>query len=216
MSAAVAGGKRYRSYRKPVAHRRRHRQDILPSRCRYPHRHRASDLGLPDRAETDAARHHAASDRQLQRRHRADPAAGPVQPRRWRKRTFSISAQNFIRPALASVQGAAVTSPYGGKVRQVQIDLDPQALQADHLSAEDLENALAAQNQIIPAGTIKVGQFEYNVKLNNSPSVIDRAQQPADQAGERRDHLFPRCRPCATTARRPRPISCAWTAGAAC
>ena len=81
--------------------------------------------------------------------------------------------QNFIRPALASVQGAAVTSPYGGRVRQVQIDLDPRSLQADHLSAEDLENALAAQNQIIPAGTIKMGQFEYNVKLNNSPSVID-------------------------------------------
>ena len=59
-------------------------------------------------------------------------------------------------------------------MRQIQIDLDPQALQADHLSAQDLENALAAQNQIIPAGTIKVGQFEYNVKLNNSPSVIDQ------------------------------------------
>ena len=81
--------------------------------------------------------------------------------------------QNFIRPALASVQGAAITSPYGGRVRQIQIDLDPQALQADNLSAQDLENALAAQNQIIPAGTIKVGQFEYNVKLNNSPSVVD-------------------------------------------
>ena len=82
--------------------------------------------------------------------------------------------QNFIRPALASVQGAAVTSPYGGRVRQVQIDLDPQALQADHLSAEDLENALAAQDQVIPAGTIKMGQFEYNVRLNNSPSVVDQ------------------------------------------
>jgi len=81
--------------------------------------------------------------------------------------------QNFIRPSLASVQGAAVTSPYGGRVRQVQIDVDPQALQADHLSAQDLENALAAQNQIIPAGTIKVGGFEYNVKLNDTPSVID-------------------------------------------
>jgi multidrug efflux pump subunit AcrB len=81
--------------------------------------------------------------------------------------------QNFIRPALASVQGAAVPSPYGGKERQIQIDLDPQALQANHLSAQDLENALAAQNQIIPAGTIKVGTFEYNVKLNNSPAVID-------------------------------------------
>ena len=71
------------------------------------------------------------------------------------------------------MQGAAIPSPYGGKERQIQIDLDPQALQADGLSAQDLENALAAQNQIIPAGTIKVGSFEYNVKLNNSPSVVD-------------------------------------------
>ena len=81
--------------------------------------------------------------------------------------------QNFIRPSLASVPGSAIPSPYGGKERQIQIDLDPSALQAHNLSAEDLENALAAQNQIIPAGTIKVGKFEYNVKLNNSPSVID-------------------------------------------
>ncbi len=80
--------------------------------------------------------------------------------------------QNFIRPSLASVPGSAIPSPYGGKERQIQIDLDPQKLAADNLSGEDLENALAAQNQIIPAGTIKVGQFEYNVKLNNSPSVI--------------------------------------------
>jgi multidrug efflux pump subunit AcrB len=81
--------------------------------------------------------------------------------------------QNFIRPALASVAGAAVPSPYGGKERQIQIDLDPQKAQALGLSAQDLETALAAQNQIIPAGTIKMGQFEYNVKLNNSPSVVD-------------------------------------------
>src|SRR5580658_8238013 len=85
--------------------------------------------------------------------------------------------QNFIRPALASVQGAAVTSPYGGRVRQIQIDLDPAKLQANNLSAEDVGNALAAQNQIIPAGTIKVGQFEYNVSLNNSPSVINELNQ---------------------------------------
>ena len=81
--------------------------------------------------------------------------------------------QNFIRPSLASVAGAAIPSPYGGRERQIQIDVDPQKLQADDLSAQDLETALAAQNQIVPAGTIKVGQFEYNVKLNNSPSVID-------------------------------------------
>src|ERR1700759_2686551 len=81
--------------------------------------------------------------------------------------------QNFIRPSLASVAGAAIPSPYGGRERQIQIDVDPQALQANSLSAEDLENALAAQNQIIPAGTIKVGTFEHNVKLNNSPSLLD-------------------------------------------
>jgi multidrug efflux pump subunit AcrB len=81
--------------------------------------------------------------------------------------------QNFIRPSLATVQGSAVPSPYGGKERQIQIDLDPQALQAKGLSAEDVENAVAAQNQIIPAGTTKIGQFEYNVKLNDSPETVD-------------------------------------------
>jgi len=82
--------------------------------------------------------------------------------------------QNFIRPALASVQGAAIPSPYGGKERQIQIDLDPGALQARHLSASDVGAALAAQNQIVPAGTTKIGQYEYNVRLNNSPEVVER------------------------------------------
>ena len=81
--------------------------------------------------------------------------------------------QNFIRPSLASVQGAAIPSPYGGRERQIQIDVDPQALSAHNLSANDLGNSLANQNLIIPAGTIKVGAFEYNVKLNNSPDLAD-------------------------------------------
>jgi multidrug efflux pump subunit AcrB len=82
--------------------------------------------------------------------------------------------QNFIRPSLASVQGAAIPSPYGGKERQIQIDLDSAALQARHLSAADVGAALAAQNQIVPAGTTKIGQFEYNIRLNNSPEVVDQ------------------------------------------
>ena len=82
--------------------------------------------------------------------------------------------QNFIRPTLASVQGAAIPSPYGGKERQIQIDLDPAALEARHLSAADVGAALAAQNQIVPAGTTKIGQYEYNVRLNNSPEVVDQ------------------------------------------
>jgi multidrug efflux pump subunit AcrB len=83
------------------------------------------------------------------------------------------TAQNFIRPALATVPGAATPSPYGGKVRQIQIDLDPQALQSKGLSAQDVENAIAAQNLIIPAGTVKIGQFEYDVRLNDSPEAFD-------------------------------------------
>jgi multidrug efflux pump subunit AcrB len=80
--------------------------------------------------------------------------------------------QNFIRPQLATVPGTSIPSPYGGKVRQIQIDVNPQALQSKHLSAQDVENAIAAQNQIIPVGTQKIGRFEYSVKLNNSPDAF--------------------------------------------
>ena len=83
------------------------------------------------------------------------------------------TAQNFIRPALATVPGAATPSPYGGKVRQIQIDLNPQALQAKGLSAQDVETAISNQNLIIPAGTAKIGEFEYDVQLNNSPEAFD-------------------------------------------
>ncbi|MCA7999133.1 efflux RND transporter permease subunit [Burkholderia metallica] len=83
-------------------------------------------------------------------------------------------ATNVIRPQLLSVAGVAIPSPYGGKVRQVQIDLDPQALQAKGLSAQDVATALAQQNQIIPAGTQKIGGFEYNIRLNDSPLTIDQ------------------------------------------
>jgi multidrug efflux pump subunit AcrB len=82
------------------------------------------------------------------------------------------TGQNFIRPALATVQGAAIPSPYGGKERQIQVDIDPVALQAKGLSAQDVENAIAAQNQIVPAGTTKIGLYEWNVKLNNSPEDV--------------------------------------------
>src|SRR5580693_4365530 len=81
-------------------------------------------------------------------------------------------AQNFIRPQLATVAGAAIPSPYGGKVRQVQVDLDMTALQSLGLSPQDVVNAISAQNLILPAGTEKIGKFEYTVELNASPKVI--------------------------------------------
>jgi CzcA family heavy metal efflux pump len=78
-----------------------------------------------------------------------------------------------VRTPLVNVPGAAVPFPYGGKQRQVQIDLDPAAMQARGLSGQDVANALAAQNLIIPVGTQKVGEYEYTLQLNSAPSAIE-------------------------------------------
>jgi CzcA family heavy metal efflux pump len=78
----------------------------------------------------------------------------------------------YIRTGLATVQGASVPFPYGGRQRQVQVDLDPAALRARNLSPQDVTSAIGAQNLILPAGTQKIGGTEYNVKLNASPRVI--------------------------------------------
>jgi multidrug efflux pump subunit AcrB len=80
---------------------------------------------------------------------------------------------NQLRTPLITVPGAAIPYPYGGKMRQIQIDLDPQALQSRGLSGQDVANALAAQNLITPAGTQKIGTFEYNIQLNNSPLKME-------------------------------------------
>jgi multidrug efflux pump subunit AcrB len=82
-------------------------------------------------------------------------------------------AMNSVRVGLGTVQGAALPYPYGGRQRQVQADLDSQALRANGLSAMDVSNAIAAQNLIIPAGTQKIGDFEYFVKLNSGTKTAD-------------------------------------------
>src|ERR1700754_1581831 len=76
---------------------------------------------------------------------------------------------NQLRTPLGTVPGAAIPYPFGGKQRQVQIDLNSTALQARGLSGQDVANTLAAQNLITPVGTQKIGGFEYNIQLNNSP-----------------------------------------------
>jgi len=81
--------------------------------------------------------------------------------------------QNFIRPQLSSVAGTAIPSPYGGKILQVQVDIDQQKLEAYGLSAEDVVNAIGQQNIVTPVGTEKVGDFEYTVSLNGSPTRLD-------------------------------------------
>jgi len=80
--------------------------------------------------------------------------------------------QNFIRPQLATVAGAAIPSPYGGKVRQIQVDIDQHKLLSYGLSAQDVVDALAAQNLITPVGTAKIGKFEEIVSLNDAPKEI--------------------------------------------
>jgi CzcA family heavy metal efflux pump len=82
--------------------------------------------------------------------------------------------QNFIRPQLATVNGAALPSPYGGKILQAQVDLDQQAMQSHHVSADDIVNAISAENLVLPAGTQKIGKFEWNVSLNASPTLLDQ------------------------------------------
>src|ERR1700732_474623 len=81
--------------------------------------------------------------------------------------------QNFIRTPLATVQGAAVSYPFGGKNRAVMVDLNPDELYAKQLSPLDVSNALNLQNLILPAGTAKMAQTEYQIKVNSSPLVLD-------------------------------------------
>jgi multidrug efflux pump subunit AcrB len=82
-------------------------------------------------------------------------------------------ATNFIRSQLATVPGAAVPWPYGGKQRQVVIDLRMAALQAQGLAPTDVVNAVGSQNLILPGGSSKIGNFEYDVQLNSSPKKVD-------------------------------------------
>ncbi|HKM89607.1 MAG TPA: efflux RND transporter permease subunit [Candidatus Acidoferrales bacterium] len=81
-------------------------------------------------------------------------------------------AVNFVRTRLITVPGAAVPWAYGGKQRQVQVDLDFPSLQAKGLSPQDVVNAISDQNLILPAGTSKIGTFEYNVEMNGSPRTV--------------------------------------------
>src|SRR6266851_2004098 len=80
---------------------------------------------------------------------------------------------NFIRTQLATVQGAAVPLPFGGKVRQIMVDIDSRALQARGLSPIDVVNAVNAQNLILPGGTAKIGTLEYNVNMNGSTQTVE-------------------------------------------
>ncbi len=89
------------------------------------------------------------------------------------EQSLSDLALNTVRTRLVTVPGAAIPYPYGGKTRQIQIDMDPSALQARGLSAQDLGNALATQNLITPIGTQKIDSFEYTLQLNNAATLVN-------------------------------------------
>jgi CzcA family heavy metal efflux pump len=80
---------------------------------------------------------------------------------------------NFIRTQLFAVQGATVPTPFGGRPRQINVDLDPVKLTAQGLSPKDVSDAIGLQNLILPAGSMKMGEREYNVRLNSSPEILD-------------------------------------------
>jgi multidrug efflux pump subunit AcrB len=80
---------------------------------------------------------------------------------------------SFIRTQLVSIQGASVPVPYGGKLRVVNVDIDPDALYTRGLSPQDVSNAIIAQNVILPAGTAKIGKREYDIAMNGSPVILN-------------------------------------------
>src|ERR1700761_4616547 len=97
---------------------------------------------------------------------------------------------NFIRPQLATIQGAALPLPYGGKVRQIMVDIDSQKLLANGLSPQDIVNVINAQNIALPSGTAKIGAREYNVGMNGTPATISELNDiPVKTVGSATLHL---------------------------
>ena len=81
---------------------------------------------------------------------------------------------NFLRTQLVTVPGATIPYPYGGKQRQVMIAFNPSLLQAKGLSPTDVLNAVAAQDLVLPSGTAKISQFEYDVRINSAPRTLEQ------------------------------------------
>ena len=86
---------------------------------------------------------------------------------------ISDLATNTVRTQFATIEGSQTTAPFGGRNRQIEVDLDPAAMQAKGLSASDVTTAIGAQNIIAPAGTIKMGTLEYQVETNSAPTVLN-------------------------------------------
>ncbi len=83
----------------------------------------------------------------------------------------------FVRVRLFTIPGLSTPAPFGGKIRQIMIDVDPDALQARGLSPADVVSALQSSNVIVPAGTARIGKLEYNVTTNSSPKLVEEFEK---------------------------------------
>ena len=123
---------------------------------------------------------------------------------------------NFLRTQLVTVPGAVIPYPYGGKQRQVMINLNPRLLQAKGLSPADVLNAVATQYLVLPSGTAKISQFEYDVRVNGTPRTVRRNSTTCRSRRSATPRSICATSPPSATASRRRPTSCGRTAGAAC
>ena len=166
-------------------------------------------------APADAARHHAAVHAGVQRLQRADPATGAFRQRAVRAAAVRLRRQLHPHRSSPPCRARPIPWPYGGKQRQVMIDLQPALLQAKGLSPADVVNAVSTQNLILPAGTSKIGAVRIRRRSERQPrdafrsSTIFRSRPSATPPS-----TCTTWRTCATAFRR-RPTSSAATASAA-
>ncbi len=155
-------------------HRRpRHHQDLLSAERGYQRGCGAGERDFPARP--------ASACRPEPRRRFCSPITHRASPFcNWGFPARGLSEQalfdygvNFIRTRLVTIPGCAIPYPYGGKQRQIMVDINPAAMQSKGSRPADVTNAIGNQNLIIPAGTSKIGQFEYDVDLNSSPSTVE-------------------------------------------
>jgi hypothetical protein len=162
---------------------------LLPAQREDRPRHRPGGRRLPAHPAHPAARHlsRPASSSSTPRAFPSSSSASAARP----QRTGALRSRRELHPHPARHRpGCTIPPPYGGKQRQIMVDIDPKALYARGLSATDISNALNNQNLILPSGTAKMGDREYFIHLNSSPTTVSGRERPARQNRQRRRRLY--------------------------
>ena len=189
-------GERYRAHRVAILQRRLGGARLFPAERQGGSGACPGDRHLADAAAYFPARHHSAQYPEIRRFERSHPATWAWKAKRSASRNSSTWARTSSAPSSPPFRARPVPLPYGGKFRQVMVDLNPgRSFIAKQLSPADVSNAFGLQNLILPAGTAKIGDRDYQIKLNSSPRDPGRYERPADQGGQRRHGLHARRRP---------------------